>query len=272
MEPVVQVAGTAERQPSASVAVVTGSSSGIGRTTALRLAEAGFDVVVNSRRNQQGMLEVAEQIRELGRHSLALQADICDEDARRTLVQSAFAWQGRVDAWINNAGADVLTDARALSFDDKLQRLIQTDLVGTITVSRMVVDRMLHQSLGKNLPSIVNVGWDQAFLGMGGDAGQMFCPIKGAVMAFSKSLALTVAPRIRVNCVAPGWIKTAWGDQADGYWDRRATTESMLGRWGTPEDVASTIAWLVSDQANFINGQCIDVNGGRRFFLDASRP
>ncbi len=272
MESVGQVVELTERQPPALVAVVTGSSSGIGRATALRLAEAGFDVVVHSRRNQQGMLEVAKQIRAIGRNSLALQADISDEDARRNLVHSAFAWQGRVDAWINNAGADVLTDARGLSFDDKLQRLIETDLVGTITVSRKVVDRILQQPTGKQLPSIVNVGWDQAFLGMAGDAGQLFCPIKGAVMAFSKSLALTVAPKIRVNCIAPGWIKTAWGDQADGYWDRRATAESMLGRWGAPEDVASTIAWLVSAQASFINGQCINVNGGRRFFSDPSRP
>lgn len=85
-------------------------------------------------------------------------------------------------------------------------------------------------------------------------------------MAFTSSLAMSAAPMVRVNCVAPGWIKTAWGAVSSDYW---ATTcakgESLLGRWGTPEDVARTISWLVSPAAEFVNGQCIAVNGGRRF-------
>ena len=76
---------------------------------------------------------------------------------------------------------------------------------------------------------------------------------------------MTVAPHVRVNCVAPGWIKTAWGSESSDYWDNRARDESLLGRWGTAEDVANTIGWLADADAEFINGQCINVNGGRRF-------
>jgi 3-oxoacyl-[acyl-carrier protein] reductase len=83
-------------------------------------------------------------------------------------------------------------------------------------------------------------------------------------MAFSRSLARSLAPEVRVNCVAPGWIKTAWGEQASDYWQQRAVRESLLGRWGTPEDVAAAVRFLVSPAAGFITGQVIAVNGGLR--------
>ena len=112
--------------------------------------------------------------------------------------------------------------------------------------------------------SIINIGWDQAWNGMEGDSGEMFSAIKGAVMAFTKSLAKSLAPEVRVNCVAPGWIKTAWGDEASDYWHERATGEALRNRWGTPEDVASAVAFLASPAADFVNGQILPVNGGFR--------
>jgi 3-oxoacyl-[acyl-carrier protein] reductase len=81
-------------------------------------------------------------------------------------------------------------------------------------------------------------------------------------MAFSKSLAATLAPQVRVNCIAPGWIRTAWGENASEYWQKRALAETPLARWGTPEDVARAVRWLVSPAAAFITGQTIRVNGG----------
>jgi 3-oxoacyl-[acyl-carrier protein] reductase len=109
---------------------------------------------------------------------------------------------------------------------------------------------------------LVNVGWDGAARGMAGDSGELFATVKGAIMAFTRSLARSLAPEVRVNCVAPGWIKTAWGEQASAYWQDRARKESLLGRWGTPEDVARVVRFLVSPAAAFVTGQIVDVNGG----------
>ena len=110
--------------------------------------------------------------------------------------------------------------------------------------------------------SIVTIGWDQAAMGMSGESGEMFGAVKGAVMAFTLSLAKSLAPRVRVNCVAPGWIKTAWGEQATGYWQDRACREALRGRWGTPEDVARAVTFLASPAADFLTGQIWPVNGG----------
>ena len=100
---------------------------------------------------------------------------------------------------------------------------------------------------------------------MPGESGEMFATIKGAVMAFSRSLAGSLAPHVRVNCLAPGWIKTAWGESTSAYWHQRAAAEALLGRWGTPEDVARVARFLVSPAAGFITGQVVPVNGGFRY-------
>ena len=90
----------------------------------------------------------------------------------------------------------------------------------------------------------------------------MFAAIKGGVMAFTRSLAKSLAPEVRVNCLAPGWIQTAWGEQASEYWQKRAKSESLMGRWGTPQDVAQVARFLVSPAASFITGQVLEINGG----------
>jgi 3-oxoacyl-[acyl-carrier protein] reductase len=110
---------------------------------------------------------------------------------------------------------------------------------------------------------ILNIGWDQAEAGMAGDSGELFATSKGAVMAFTRSLAKSLAPEVRVNCLAPGWIKTAWGETASEAWQNRAKSESLLQRWGTPEDIAQAAAFLASPAASFITGQVVPVNGGR---------
>ena len=203
-------------------AVVTGSSSGIGRAMALELAAAGADVLIHTRANRQGAAEVAGLIRGMGRRSEVIACDLSEADQHERLVRAAWDCLGDVEVWINNAGADVLTgEAANWSFDEKLQRLWQVDVAATVRLSRMAGRRM---RAGRGQPacrSIINVGWDQAEFGMGGDSGEMFGAVKGAVMAFTRSLAKSLAPEVRVNCVAPGWIKTAWGSEASGYWQQR---------------------------------------------------
>ncbi len=106
------------------------------------------------------------------------------------------------------------------------------------------------------------MGWDQAETGMEGDSGELFAATKGAVLAFTRSLALSLAPEVRVNAVSPGWIKTAWGESAPTHWQERVLRETPLARWGTPEDVAEACRFLVGPASGFLTGQVIRVNGG----------
>jgi 3-oxoacyl-[acyl-carrier protein] reductase len=110
--------------------------------------------------------------------------------------------------------------------------------------------------------SIITMGWDQAEFGMEGDSGQLFAAIKAGVMAFTRSLALSLAPQVRVNCIAPGWIRTAWGETASNLWQERVRVETPQRVWGLPDDVANAAIWLASPQSSYITGQTIRVNGG----------
>jgi 3-oxoacyl-[acyl-carrier protein] reductase len=186
-------------------------------------------------------------------------ADLADRSAGDRLVQDAWALWGGLDAWLQLAGADTLTGtAAALPFDAKLDLLWSVDVVATVRLCRAVGRRMKTQGSG----TIVTMGWDQAETGMAGDSGELFAATKGAVMAFTRSLALSLAPAVRVNALAPGWIKTAWGEGSSQAWHDRVLAETPLGRWGTPEDVAGAACFLVSPQARFLSGQVLRVNGG----------
>ncbi len=243
------------------VAVVTGAASGIGKAIALELGRRGASLVLHTRANDHGLRETANEAQDASPEIdiELLFEDFSDRHQQDRFCEQAWNWKGRIDILVNNAGVDVLTGAAAQwSFEEKLDQLYQVDLVATMRVSRLLGPQM--QTFQES--SIVNVGWDQAEQGMEGDSGQMFGAIKGAIMAFTKSMAKSLAPQVRVNCVAPGWIQTAWGETSSDYWQSRATQESLLQRWGTPQDVAQAVGFLVSPAARFINGQVIAVNGG----------
>ena len=237
--------------------MVTGSTRGIGRAIALELAAAGANIIVHGR-DPAAAREVANAVHENNRHAEELTLDLALPNAPEQLVERAWNLHP-LDAWINNAGVDVLTGAAAnWSFAEKLDDLWQVDVRAAIAASRAVGARMKDRGQG----TIVNVGWDQAELGMAGDSGEMFAAVKAAVTAFTRSLAKSLAPQVRVNCIAPGWIRTAWGEAAPAAWQRRAQAESLLNRWGTPEDVARAVRYLVSPAASFINAQTLNINGG----------
>ncbi|MFN4259411.1 MAG: 2-amino-4-hydroxy-6-hydroxymethyldihydropteridine diphosphokinase [Gemmataceae bacterium] len=239
-------------------AVVTGSTSGIGQAIARELAAAGADVLVHGRR-ESAARSLVEQLRAVNVQSHYLLADLSNPEECHNLVQKAWETWGKINIWINNAGADTLTGEMAQwSFEHKLRLLLDVDVTATMLLARAVGQRMQEQEDGV----ILNMGWDQAEIGMEGDSGQLFGAAKAAVMAFTKSLAVSLAPEVRVNCLAPGWIRTAWGENASEVWQQRVLRETPLRRWGAPRDVAAVARWLVSPASAFLTGQIIRINGG----------
>ncbi len=251
------------RWPNQQTAVVTGASSGIGRAIAIALADAGVDsLLIHYRNNEAGAEETAEMVRERDCEASTFAADLRKAEDRERLVATAFERLGELTVWVNNAGADVLTgEAGKWDFEEKLRVLMDVDVIGTILLSRLVVARLLEQEASPS-PSIIFIGWDQAPEGMDGEAGQMFGPVKAAVMSYARSLAQSVAPLIRVNTVAPGWIRTAWGEDVSDYWNERAKAESLMNRWGHPDDVAKAVVYLADPNNTFVTGETINVNGG----------
>jgi 3-oxoacyl-[acyl-carrier protein] reductase len=252
-------------------AVVTGASSGIGQAVAIALAEAGVaKLLIHYCRNTRGADQTAERARLAGCDASTLAADLRSAEEADRLAEAAWARLGSVQTWVNNAGADVLTGpAGDLTFDEKLARLWAVDVAGTIRLSRSVATRLRDQRLstrrsgGASKPaSMTFIGWDQAARGMEGDAGQMFGPVKAAIAAFAASLAQQMGADVRVNTVAPGWIRTAWGRSTSEYWNRRAETQSLMSRWGQPEDVARAVLYVADPDNTFVTGQMIEVNGG----------
>jgi 3-oxoacyl-[acyl-carrier protein] reductase len=240
--------------------LVTGASSGIGQAIALAAARAGADVAITYRTNERGARAVEREIRAMGRKAATFQADVADDSSVRELGPAAQKAIGRLDVWVNNAGADILTGPGAqLSDSDKLDLLLAVDLRGTILASWRAAELLSAQPEGG---VIINMSWDHVLTGMRGTNPQMYAAVKGGVLAFSKSLARSVAPRVRVNVLAPGWIQTSFGDGLDEETRRKIAGTTPLERWGTPEDVAGAAVFLASPAAAFLTGQTILVGGG----------
>jgi 3-oxoacyl-[acyl-carrier protein] reductase len=240
--------------------LVTGASSGIGRAIALASARAGADVALTYRANEDGAREAAREIVALGRRAVVIRLDITDTMSLAALGPAALDGLGRVDVWVNNAGADILTGAAAsLSAIDRLDLLLRADLRGTVLASWQAAEILSAQKAGG---VIINMSWDHALTGMAGLNPQLFAAVKGGVLAFSKSLARSVAPRVRVNVLAPGWIETSFGASTDPALHHRIAESTPMQRWGTPDDVASAAVFLASPAAEFMTGQTMVVGGG----------
>ena len=241
--------------------LVTGASRGIGRAIALACAEAGANVALTYRSNARQAEDAVAAVRALGRRAHLMRADISRSEDVATLGPDARDALGRVDVWVNSAGADILTgEARNLSPIRKLDLLLSADLRGTVLASWAAVELMRAQGGGG---VIINMSWDHVVAGaMAGEYAQLFCAAKGGVYSFSRALARTVAPEIRVNVLGPGWIETAYGASLDPDHKARIAASVPLQRWGTPQDVAHAAVYLASDAAAYITGQMLMINGG----------
>jgi 3-oxoacyl-[acyl-carrier protein] reductase len=239
---------------------VTGASSGIGRAIAEAYAAEGAVVLLTHRASPERAREVADAIATRGGRALVRQADLGTRGACERLVADAREQLGRLDVWVNNAGADVVTgEAAAWEWERKLDTLLAVDLKGTIACSYAAGEIMRGQERGG---AIVNMSWDHVMTGMAGENPQLFAAVKGGVLAFSKCLARSLAPGVRVNVLCPGWIETRFGQEADRDFYHSVAEDTPLGRWGRPRDVADAALYLASPEAAFVTGQAINVNGG----------
>jgi 3-oxoacyl-[acyl-carrier protein] reductase len=226
---------------------------------ALAFAREGASVLLHYRRNAAGAQEVAEQIRSGGGTVSLVEADLSHDAEADRLATEAFARLARVDVWVNNAGADILTGEGASIPDvEKLDQALAVDLRGTVLCSWHAARRLRAQGRGV----ILNVSWDHVLTGAPGREAEIYAAAKGGVLAFSKCLALSFAPEVRVNVLAPGWIATAFAAGLSEEQRRRVAEATPLRRWGTPEDVARAAVFLASSESEFLTGSALLVNGG----------
>jgi NAD(P)-dependent dehydrogenase (short-subunit alcohol dehydrogenase family) len=242
------------------IAIVTGAGSkrGIGRTTALTLARDGADVVVGDL-DLQGAEEVVDKIKALGRRSFAVQADVSKQEDVSRLVQRVLDQFGRIDILVNNAG--ITQPIKVLDMTEAdWDRIITTNLKGTFLCSKAVLPAMIKQGYGR----IVNLSSVSAKRGGGVFGGAHYSAAKAGILGFAKALAREVAAYgITVNSVAPGLIATdIRGGLESPERQKEIARDIPCQRLGTPEEVAAAIAFLASEEAGYITGEEIDINGG----------
>ena len=241
---------------SGKVALVTGSSSGIGAAIAKELASRGATVAVTYRGNREGAEDVAAAIRDEDGSCAVFQADVSNVDAVQQLVKDVEEQLGAVNILVNNAG--VTQDTLLLTMKpEQWESIIQTNLNSVYYVTRAVLRKMIRARWGRviNLTSVV---------GLTGQAGQTnYAASKAGIIGFTKSLAREVGSRnVTVNAVAPGFIPTALTDALTEEQRANAVSSTPIGRLGEPEEVAWAVAFLASERSGFITGQVLSVDGG----------
>ena len=239
------------------VVVVTGAGRGIGRELALGFAKQGAMVLVHYGHARREAEEVVRQIEAMGGRAICAQADVSVPTDVAHLVDEARTAMGPIDAWINNAGASANSvETRGLSEEERFERVMAVDVMGTWYCCRAAAEYM------RDGGSILNLGWDHALDGAAGFAAQLYATSKGAVIAMTRGLAREFAPRLRVNCIAPGWVENEWARSRSESFRKKVEQRIPLGRWGTGADIVAAALFLASPSASFVTGQVLVVDGG----------
>jgi len=237
------------------IIVVTGGSRGIGAAVVRRAAELGAKVYINFRKSEERAIRVRDEIISKGGAAEVVQFDVADEMEVAANLKEIIKKEGRVDGLVNNAGI-TLNSLLPVTSGEKIEELLRINLMGTIFCTKYAVRGMMKEG-----GSIVNI---TSVVGEMGNPGQsVYAASKGGIIGFTKAMARELAPRnIRVNAVSPGYITTEMTDALPEELKSEILKLIPMGRFGTPEEVADLVVFLLSDMSRYITGEVIRINGG----------
>tara|TARA_A100001011_G_scaffold208424_1_gene216594 strand:+ start:761 stop:1510 length:750 start_codon:yes stop_codon:yes gene_type:complete len=238
------------------IAIVTGASQGIGETIAVEMAKSGANVFCLAR-NKNALDSTINKIINNGDKASAYSCDISDNEQFNNIVTDIFKEYGSIDILVNNAGITNDTLLMRMS-DDQWDSVLNINLKGSFTCTRSVIKYMMKKKSGR----IINI---TSIVGLTGNAGQAnYAASKAGLIGMTKSIAKEVASRgITANCIAPGWIETAMTEQLSDDVKNKFLSQIPTGKIGYPKDIANTVIFLASKEAEYITGQTITVDGGR---------
>ncbi|MEC7850013.1 MAG: 3-oxoacyl-[acyl-carrier-protein] reductase [Candidatus Neomarinimicrobiota bacterium] len=238
------------------IAIVTGASQGIGKIIAFELAKSGAHVACISR-NKKAIESIVEEITINGGQASSFPCDISDSDTLSEIITEIIKENSRIDILVNNAG--ITKDSLLMRMSiEQWDDVINTNLKGAFHCTKAVVRYMMKNKFGR----IINI---TSIVGLTGNAGQAnYAASKAGLIGMTKSIAKEVASRgITANCIAPGWIETSMTDKLSGEVKNEFLSHIPVGRIGSPDDIANAVIFLASDEAGYITGQTITVDGGR---------
>jgi 3-oxoacyl-[acyl-carrier protein] reductase len=239
------------------VILVTGSSIGLGSTIIYEAAKRGYNVVINYLTHEKEALQLKEKVeKEFRIEALVIKCDITNENDIKNMIDKIINVFGKLDVLVNNAGISIDNDFN-LKTKDEFMKVLEVNTVGTFLVSRIIGNNMLNQKSGKIINISSNNGIDSYY-----EYGLDYDASKAAVINMTHNLANHYAPYINVNCVCPGWINTPMNMNMDPAFKKNQESKILLGRFAEPIEIANTVLFLASSDANYINDSIIKVDGG----------
>lgn len=238
------------------VALITGSSRGIGRAIALRFAHEGAKVVINYKNSDAKAKKLVEGIKNIGSDAIAIKCNVSHENEVKSMVEKAIDTFGKIDILVNNAG--IVYDLPLFEKTvDQWEETLGTNLIGVFLCSKYASKHMKKLASG----TIINISSTNGINTLSPESAD-YDASKAGVISLTKNLAKELAPKIRVNCIAPGWVTTDINKNLPPAFVKEETERILIKRFGKPEEIAAVALFLASDEASFMNGSIVTVDGG----------